>query len=83
MDIWINNYGESKTYSEYVIYKINFDNEEPISELVRITYEDSGYYYNQIRRALLIEGVVYTFSGNSVATFDIANNVVTKDVVSF
>lgn len=80
---WSNNYGESKTYSEYVIYKINFDNEEPISELVRITYEDSGYYYNQIRRALLIEGVVYTFSGNSVATFDIANNVVTKDVVSF
>lgn len=69
--------------SEYLLYKIDFASKPTISELVRISSLPLVTGQNDIRRAVLIEGVVYTFSSNNIATYDLSNNVLNNNALSF
>lgn len=80
---YYDNFGNYQNISEYVLFKIDFTSKTPITELVRISHQNSGEYQQNIRRAILIEGFVYTFANGSVATYDIANNIVSDAILNF
>ena len=78
-------YTFTQTYhSEYVLYRIDFTEDKPISELVRIEHEPAANGQRvPIRRAVLIDGFIYTFSNRSVVSYDLVNNVISKNILQF